>query len=123
MSEKDIVLTWKGQNYTVLEADTMRLGAAVEDIINLSQLANPAGPPLFKASIALETALRFAGCRAVTAREIHTSLFIEGEAAANMMKTLNVLLTIMTPPDLIIKHLEKTGAAKAPAKKRNTRRA
>lgn len=121
MSDKDIILTWKGQEYTVKEADTMRLGSQVEDIITLSQLGNPAGPPLFKASMALGCALRFAGCR-VTDREIHTSLFERTDAAVSMLKMVNILLAIMTPPDLVVDHLRKTGEADAAQKKPPVRR-
>lgn len=121
MSDKDIILTWKGQDYTVKEADTMRLGAQVEDIITLQQLSNAQGLPLFKASMALGCALRFAGCR-VTDREIHDSLFKREDAAVTMLKMVNILLSIMTPPDLVVEHLKKTGEADAAQKKPATRR-
>lgn len=120
MSDKDIVMTWRGVEYRVVEEKTMALGAIVEDIVNITQLSNPAGPPLFKASMALGAALRFAGCK-VSDREIHSALF-EKDAAASMLATLNVLLSIMLPPDLVIKHLDKNKPVDAPQKKTKARK-
>lgn len=96
---KELILTWKGTDYTVQPDKLLKLIAQVEDIITLNELYNysqKGAAPISKLSMAYGVMLRYAGAK-VTDEEVYSSsLAGGGEAAVNATQAI---LLMMLPQD------------------------
>jgi hypothetical protein len=71
---RDLVLTFRGQDYRVPANRTLQLCERVEDIVRLDEIAVHRSRPKYgKMARAYGEILRFAGCR-ITDEEIHDDL-------------------------------------------------
>ncbi len=94
-----VTLSWKGEDYTVEADRVMMLIAKIEEIITLGEVYNYAqkgAAPVAKISMAYGVALRYAGAK-VRDDEVYKGLFSGGED--NIPKALEVLLSMMIPPE------------------------
>jgi len=70
----DIVLTWKGATYRIAEDRAFEAGAAVEEIVTLTELQTYAtAPKFFTIARAFGALLRFAGVK-VSDREVKAEI-------------------------------------------------
>lgn len=125
----DVVMAWKGTEYTVPAERVMRLIAKIEDTITLHEVheyTQRGTAPLGKMAIAYADALRFAGCN-VKDDEVYSVLMSGVDESHGAQQVLLSLLAMMVPPqDLDVKQgpkqSGKSQAASKPSKPRSSRR-
>ena len=80
---KNISLTFRGQTYAIPETRAFELGAAVEEVVTLAEIATwGRHPRYFKIARAFGVMLRFAGCKVSDAEvkaEIDASIAVAVE--------------------------------------------
>lgn len=99
----DIVLKWKGEEYRIPESRAFEAGAALEEVVTLSELQSyGTRPKFFTIAKATGSLLRFAGCKVSdleVKREIDASIMrattdgaekseVEGIFAVNAVEQL-----------------------------------
>ena len=97
MFEK-IVLTWKGEKFTVKPKKVMGLIATIEEYITLGQMSQPDKLGNTNIAKAYAAAINYAGGDA-DADEVYFALFSDGETDINAI--LGALLSIMIPPNAV----------------------
>ena len=103
---ESVTLTWQGKDYQVPPNRLLRLIAAVEDKITLSQIVEMAARGQMKFALVAEAyaaALRVAGVKPVGpddlfGLEVHAALFEGKEAITRWTETVDKLVRLMTPP-------------------------
>lgn len=113
---EDIMLGWKGEEYTVPANKVMRLIAKVESEVTLQELGRESGPPMAKVAMAYAEALNYAGARNVSGDEVYASLFEDGGMAA-ATEAVSALMMIMLPPSTYQPVVDPKPKAKATKKK------
>lgn len=111
-----VTLTWAGKDHVIPPTRLLMAIAAVEEIVSLPELAAMyfRGPIKFaKLAMAYATLLRFSGAP-VTDDEVFKALFPSqpGNILPEAIAKLDVLIKMMTPPDVLIdKSAKKPQAA------------
>ena len=71
---RNIVLSFKGEEFTILENQAFEVGEAVEDVVTLPELASwGSRPKFFKLARCFGVMLRFAGCK-VSDQDVHREM-------------------------------------------------
>lgn len=111
---KNVVLCFKGDEFTVKSTEIMRLIGRLEDVISIADLTQQGGPKPSRLAEAYAIALISAGSEA-TIEEVYESLFDgEYEAAA---ESVSGLMLLMMPPKTY-NPTANGGKKKAAAKKK-----
>lgn len=93
----DIVIAFKGEEFTIPESRAFEVGERVEEIATLPEILGwAAKPKFFKMARCVEVLLRAAGGRA-TAREIHSQMMADFSAGmpAAYFAALNSLVSVL----------------------------
>lgn len=106
---EEVGLSWNGQEHTVPADKVMGLIDAVEEHITIDELLG-SGIRRVKLARAFAAALRYAGATKVSVDDIYTALFGDG-ALKTTTETINLLLTLMVPPEHIRKEAQQQDAA------------
>lgn len=91
----DVVLKYKGGEYTISSDRVMKLIEVVENHVTLMELTRSTGAPLAKTAAAYSAALNFAGAR-TTSEEVYAVLF--SDKGANIPAIVAGLISICVPP-------------------------
>ena len=95
----DIVLKFRGQDYTLPEAKAFEAGEAVEEIAVLPEIMGWVRRPQFRKMARCFTAiLRVAGCRGVTEKEVHADMmagFSKGDASQHLTALMALIAVLM----------------------------
>ena len=106
---EDVVLKWKGEEFTVKAGEMMRMIAKVEAEITIRELTKAEGPPLSKLAMGYAVALTHAGAKA-THEQVYESLFMASQDEGNVIvDAVSILLMMMMPPSTY----QPQGTAKA----------
>lgn len=106
---ESVTLTWQGKEYQVPPNRLLRLIAAVEDKITLSQIVDMAARGQMKfaqvaeayAAALLVAGVKPSGPADLFGLEVHAALFDGKEAIARWAETVDKLVRLMTPPESI----------------------
>ena len=96
---EEVVISWKGQEYTIPADRIMRLIMKVEDVVTLAKLYQYGinqDVPVAKISAAYGIMLRYCGCK-VTDEEIYCQILEGGAQAAG--SAVQSLLEMMRPKE------------------------
>lgn len=118
----DIVLTFRGETYRVPETKAFELGAEVEEVVTLSEIATwGQNPKFFKIARACGVMLRFAGARVSDTEvkdEIDASIAraVAGGAGADVAKDLFAVVAVQQLQAVLFKDAPQSGDSAAPGK-------
>lgn len=115
---RDIILPWKGTDYTIPSKKVMGAIAAIEDVLTIKELydASSGGNIKFtRIAGAFGAALRYAGAE-VEDDEVYAAMFAGEESQAVVVTAITGLLTMMIPPGAV-QESATAEPGNAPAKK------
>lgn len=106
----DVVIEWKGRNYTVPSNQIMRLIATIEDTVTMGELTEylqGGKMPMAKLALAFSNVLKFAGVISEDGdndleQEVYAAWFGVGgvDARDSVVMSIHSLLAMMIPPTI-----------------------